>query len=670
MPNKLRTSLVLALAAVLAAQDIKFETSARLVVVNVTVRGKDGKPLSGLTKADFKIFEDGKPQILTVFEHQDLSGQTLPTIDVPAPKAPPKSDEFADSQNKPNYNDKRLLVLYFDFSSLPQTDQIRAKEAAVTFLSKQMTSSDAVAIYTFAASLKKVVDFTSDRKLLLETVQSFGAGVGAEFESTTAEGETEEGDDTFLVDETEFAIFDVDRKFGALEDLAKELAPIPEKKAVIFFSSGVGSKQGMENQSQQQAAVNAAVRSGVAFYPIDVRGLLAMAPAGDASQGASRGTGIFSGQSQRQTRDRFAGQQETLFSLAEDTGGKALLDSNDLAAGIRQAQKDVESYYTLAYYTTNHAKDGRYRRIKIELAARKDAKLDYRPGYYADKVWNQFDTSDKERQLSEAMGLGDPVTELPLAVQLPYFRMEKGRYFVPLAIKIPGSQVGLKSGKSELDFIGAVRDMRGRTVATLRDTIKIRLKDGEDEKLAQKSLLYDAGLQMPPGDYRIKVLVRENLSGKLGTFETRFQVPDLDAGPATPVSSLVLGTAREPVEAAVGTAGAKKKELAASPLVTSGKKLALSVTGIYRRAQTMLVYGEVYGPGAMARLSLYHGKEKVWESTPIRASAGAPRGEAFPLEVAVPLRNLRPGDYTCQLTVIEPLRQRFEARRAKLTVIP
>ncbi|MBM3753085.1 MAG: VWA domain-containing protein [Acidobacteria bacterium] len=694
----MRRFTALLINTILVAQEFKFEAKTQLVIVNVTVRGKGGAPVTGLKQPDFRILEDGKPVDIAVFEYQELSKDSLPAVEIPKPAALPKKPTVEEEAPKetPNFRDKRLLVLYFDFSSLPQTDQVRAKDAAAEFLAKQMTTSDLVSVYTFATSLKKAVDFTQDRDLLLRTIQSFGVADAVEMEAADAAEPSEDNEDTASIDETEFAIFNTDRKFAAIEDLAKELAPIQEKKAVVYFSSGVG-KKGVENQSQMQSAVNMAVRSGVALYPIDVRGLMAMPPAGDATKSSPKGQGIFSGREQGRVREKANDSQETLFTLAADTGGKALLDSNDLALGIRQAQKDIDSYYTIAYYSTNTAKDGRFRKIKVELTTpNKDAKLDYRPGYYADKVWSQFDSADKEKQLSEAMSLGNPVTELDMAVELMYFRIEKGRYAVPLAVKIPGSQVGLKSGRTELDFIGAIRDAKGKTVATLRDSIKVRLPEGASEQLAKRSMLYDAGFQLAPGQYRIKVLARENQEGKLGTYESKFTIPDLDAGPSAGVSSLVLGTAREPLKAAIGKAdGGREKPMkepkpgkepnpekamrkagkaqkttqqSVNPLVRNGGKLAPSVTHVFRRGQSLTAYGETYSDTAFARLAIYRGKERIWESGGLRPTAV--REGAFGFETVVPLRQLRPGEYTCQLTVIDPVAQKFETRRQAMAIAP
>ncbi len=612
-----------------------FTSSSNLVIVNVSLKGRED-----LKKSDFKIFEDGKPQEIAVFEFQKLDSRPLPAVPIPPPAPLVPSEE--PPPPRPSFKDRRLLVLFFDFSSMPPADQIRTQEAAAKFLSTQLTTADAVAIYTFANKLKKVLDFTDDRKTLLATVQSFR---GTDSLDTTTT-DVDPDDDSFQLDETEFAVFNTDRKLAALEDLAKELAEIPEKKAVVYFASGV-PKTGVENQSQLAATTNAAVRASLSFYPVDARGLVASAPAGDASVASPRGSGVFSGQSQRQKRDKNADSQETLFTLANDTGGKALLDSNDLSLGIRQAQKDVESYYILGYYSSNEAKDGRFRKIKVESTALK-AKLEYRPGYYADKVWAKLNDAEREKQLVDALQLGNPVTDLPMAVQLLYFRTAANRYFVPLAIKIPGSSL---APQTELDFIGSVKDVKGRTVSALRDTLKLKAE------LGGRSLLYDAGFSLAPGEYRVKVLARENTKGTMGTFETRLVIPNLDSGPAAPVSSLVLATQRAPF-----VAPKKERKLQdLHPLVADGQKLLPSVTNAFRRSQTLRAFAEVYSPSTTS-LAIYRGNRKVFES--------APKQSQKAVEFVLPLAKLLPGEYTAQLNVIAPTTQKFAFARERFIILP
>ena len=129
----------------------------------------------------------------------------------------------------------------------------------------------------------------------------------------------------------------------------------------------------------------------------------------------------------RAASSNMSGSQDTLFALAADTGGKAFQDSNDIALGIQEAQKDISSYYILGYYTTNAALDGKFRKIKVKIGKELSAKLDYRSGYFASKEFKKFNASDKERQLEQALSLGDPVTDLTLALETDYFRLMRDR---------------------------------------------------------------------------------------------------------------------------------------------------------------------------------------------------------------------------------------------------
>ncbi|MCX6636051.1 MAG: VWA domain-containing protein, partial [Acidobacteria bacterium] len=553
----------------------------------------------------------------------------------------------------------------------------------------QMTPSDLVAIMAYTNKLKVLEDFTPDRNRLVEIIKGFHIGEASDQagDAETGADDPDSGVDTgaaFTADETEFNIFNTDRKLTALESAVRMLSSLPEKKALVYFSSGVG-KTGTENQSQLKSTVNAAVRGNVSFYPIDARGLVATAPGGDATKGSARGSGMYSGNSQRQARARFNDQQETLFTLAADTGGKALLDSNDLSTGIVQAQKDISSYYILGYYSANPAENGRYRRIRVRLESQPQAKLDFRSGYFAPKQFKDFNASDKERQLEEALLLGDPFTDLTLALEVDWFRLGRDRYFIPLAVKIPGSQIELarKKGLEEttLDFIGQVRNSKGVLAATVRDSIKVKLRGDTAGQLGRRLLQYDTGFTLTPGDYTLKFLARENETGKLGTFETKFKVPDL-AAPTSylRLSSVVWSNQREPLAAAVGAAERSKRLLATHPLVKDGQKLIPSITKVFRKDQNLYVYFEVYDLGAAAErktpniaatLSFFRGKVKAFESEPLRVTQASARGaHIIPVEFQAPLERLQPGEYTCQVNVIDQAGNKFAFARSPLVLLP
>ncbi len=674
----------------LPQETARFSVTTNLVVVNVEVRDHDGQPIEGLTRNDFELLEDGKPQRISVFEYQRLESE-VPT---PAPAATtetanePTEREGVIAQSKPGeirYRDRRLIVLYFDLSAMGVAEQIRAREGAEEFIRTSMTPSDSVAVIAFSSELKVLQDFTDDRDALLATIARLRIGESSDLaDSATVDETNVDTGAVFTADSSEFDIFNTDRKLSALESAVNMLASLPEKKALVYFSGGV-SRTGAENESQLRATVNAAMKANVSFYPVDARGLVAEAPGGDVSVGTTRGSGMFSGQAQRGRREQFLGQQETLYTLAADTGGKALLDSNQLSAGIVQAQRDIASYYILGYYSTNPAEDGKYRKVEVRIPAQRSARLDYRTGYFAPKSWERFNSMDKERQLEAAMLLEDPITDLPVALEVDYFRRGPDRYIVPVAVKIPGSEIQLakRRGREEarLDFIAEVRDKQGRQAGMVRDFIPIRLEDENVGQLKDRLIYYDTAFTLPPGGYRLKFVVRENETGKIGTFETPFTIPDLAADNTTlRLSSVIWGNQREPVRAAIGRVGMGGRLLRAHPFVQGDEKIVPSITKVFHRGRELYVFLEAYEPGTAgkngsvdlaASVSLFSDAGKVLESDPVRVTANRdPRSPSLPIEFSVPLEKLDPGRYVCQLSVIDRAGQKFAFARTPMVVLP
>ena len=677
-----------------------FSATTNIVIVNVTVLDRNGKPIENLTKNDFQVFEDGKLQKLQAVDLQRLNSKVLPPLNAsaaPASEAKPQGynpdDEKATLKTSmlSKYQDRRLMILLFDFSSMQPAEQIRAKDAAIKFLSSQMTASDSVSIMAYGNELKTLLDFTSDRDLLINAINRFRIGENSENATFADEGaDAQDQSGQFAADETEFNIFNADLKLAALEDAARKLGQYPEKKALIYVSSGI-QKNGVDNQSQLRATVNTAIRANVAFYPIDARGLSALVPAGDATQAGAVGNNLYSGAGQRSLKENFNNQQETLATLALDTGGKPLLDSNDLSEGIRQVQQDFTSYYVLSYVSTNTAQDGRYRRIQVKLAGGAEAlraKLDYRQGYYAPTTFAHLRESDKEAQLSQALMSENPVTDLPIAAEVDYFRLEKDKYFVPISVRIPGSALAFHSKgakqATELDFIAEVFDRRNRPVSTVRDTIPFKVDDQTAGQVVRKNIQYDTGVTLTPGTYKLRFVSRENGEGKTGTFETSFTVPDLAAEKKLRVSSVVLSSQREPLAQQLAAVKNDKKSVALNPLIQDGQKLTPSVTRVFRPGQTVLVYLEIYDPtipdflpenfrraNVQATVALYSGDKKVFESSPVRANRlNDKRAGTLPVWLQFDASKITPGKYQCQVNLIDEFGKKFAFPRASLAILP
>jgi len=674
-----------------------FSTNVQLVVVDVFIKDKTGNPIPNLKPSDFTITEDGHPQEIKVCDFQELKTEPLTAVSAPAlaprpeaaPKAPAEIKAVTATQIAPaqsgeiKYKDKRLLVLFFDMTSMPIQDQIRAQDSAIKFVKTQITASDLVAIMTFSGDVKVTQDFTSDRDELMADIKHITVGEGQGFDaSATGDSATDTGE-AFTADDSEFNIFNTDRQLSALETAVTMLGSLPEKKALVYFNSGI-TRSGTDNQAQMTATVNAAIKNNVSFYPIDARGLVASAPLGDATKASSTSSGAATGAANRSNQASFQATQETITALADDTGGRALLDNGDLSQGIVQAQKDISSYYILGYYSNNAALDGKYRKIDLKVKNSISAKLDYRHGYFAGKQWGKLNDSDKERQLAEALMLGDPITDIEVAAEIDYFRLARDRYFVPIEVKIPGSELELaKHGGADtarLDFIGQIKDDKGQIAGggNVRDSVELKLKGDQAAELTKRPVAYDTGFTLKPGTYTLKFLVRENESGKIGTFEQKFVVPDLTTDqPTLPTSSVILSNQREPLNSAVYTAERDKNLLAENPLVQDNQKLIPSVTRVFKKGQDMYVYLETYEPTAettqpiVAYVSFYRGKQMAFQTAPLIVRDGLnSKTKALPVRFSVPLSKLQTGRYECQVSILNPSANKKSFTRAQIVVLP
>jgi VWFA-related protein len=680
-------------------------STVRLVVETVVVKDKKGNAIDGLTDKDFTVTEDGVPQTISFCEHQ-----TLPEKAGPLPPAPPGGEDLhiynrlvrssiaAERPGDIRYRDKRLIALYFDMTSMPQMDQFRALDAAMKFVRTQMTSSDLLSIMRFAeGSIDVLQDFTGDRNRLLSILQTMVVGEGQGDVESSGDASAADTGAAFGQDDSEFNIFNTDRQLAALQTAAQMLGQLNEKKSLVYFASGM-RLNGIDNQAQMSATVAAAIRAGVSFWPIDARGLVASAPLGDATHGSPGGQGMYSGAAALAVTGNFQQTQDTLYALGGDTGGKALLDNNDLDKGIVDAQHAVSNYYIIGYYSTNTTLDGKFRKVKVTVSPTLDANLDFRQGYYAGKKFSAFTAADKDRQLEEAFMLGDPITELTIAMEINYFELNRAEYFVPIMVKIPGSELALakKRGaeQANINFIIEIKDIYGGTTVTnVHDVIPAKLSDKTAEELAKVPVEYSTGFTLLPGKYNIKFLARDDITGRIGTYQTTFIIPNLQKeAKRVPISSVVLSSQR--VKDAiydVTKAKDQAKEAAADPLVQNGLKMIPSVTRVFSKARDIYVYLQAYEPTAaqpaaaagqsatppppaqplIAFVTLYSGQTKAYETQPIEIKA-APNAHLgmIPLNFDIAPAQLPAGRYDCQVTVLDPVSQKATFWQAPIMLVP
>lgn len=677
-------TLLLASAPAQQQGDYTFKVTSELVLVNVTVRDKNGNFVQGLKPEDFTILEDNKAQKVVSFDIENVDAvanqnvaQAAPLPGAPQPAAPPETKP-TDAANP--FKDHRLIVLFFDLSAMEPDEIDRAVTSAQKYIGTQMAPADLVSIVSLGSSLLVNQDFTADHDLLKKQLAAFSAGSGQGFEEGTT-GTTEGTPDTgqpFTVDDTEYNIFNTDRRLEALRSVAEKLSYLQQKKSLIYFSSGM-DRTGIENQSELRAATNAAVRSNLAIYTMDLRGLQALVAGGEAQNASLRGTSAYSGQSTINALNSNFTTQETLVTLASDTGGRAFLDSNDFSQIFKGVQQDTSTYYLLGYHSTNPSKDGKYRRITVKVNS-PGAKLDYRRGYYAPADYRHSTKDDKELQLEQELASELPTTDLPLYLGDGYFRLETNKFYIPISLVVPGSEIPFTRSsdrdKATLDVIGVVLDGEKHPVTKIRDTVKLAIDSSSEVK--KKNVQYDTGVSLPPGKYQLKFVVRENETGRMGSFETDLEVPDLKTQPLK-MSSIILASQLQPT----------KKSSSPSPLVRDGSEIIPNITHVFSASQHLRLYYEVYDPGAapaaqsaggahakpgihlMTNVAFFRGKAKVFESSTVELTElNARDRKAGVFQLDLPLASLQPGFYTCQVNVIDDAAGHFLFPRLALLVRP
>jgi VWFA-related protein len=667
-----------------------FRAETRLQVYNVFVTDKDGKAVEGLKKEDFVITENGVKQEIAFVEFQRIADEA-PTPATPAaiePAAPltPAERTLTSRITVPpagdtRFQDKRLLVFFFDLGNMGQADRLRAFDSSMKYLRTNMGPSDLLAILALQNGAVRIrQDFTDDRPRLLEVLTTMMYNDDLDQDGIP---DLDVFSSDFGQNGGEFNLFNTDRRLSAIQTAVTALRPITQQKAMIYFGSGLNTN-GADNAAQYQATINAARKANVAISAIDTRGLVAMSPSGDASRQSPGGMSMFNGQMAVNTMNGFVASQDGLYALAKDTGGKALLDYNDLGVGIVNAAKTITSYYMIGYYVTNNATDGKFRRVSATLADNtKKYEIAGSPGYNADKTWANFTSSDRDRQLEEAFMLEDPLTDMTIVMELNVFKLNSAEYYIPVSVKIPGSELQIARKRNvprtEMDFMSEIKDCNKITYANMRDRLVIPLSEDVAGQLATRPIQYSTGFTLLPGCYMIKLAARDTVTGRVGTYQAKFNVANLEKEQtALPISTVVLSSQRVAVGDElfkINNSQAKKADLV-DPLIFDNQRLVPSVTRVFSKSRDLFVYLQAYELGATTQrplatfASIYKGGEKVLD-TPTMAITGGmdDHSKAVPMRFSMSLASLEPGEYECQVTVLDPMTQKANFWRAPIRIV-
>ncbi len=728
-------ALTLSLHAQDASSDFTLKVDSNIVLTNVVVRDKKtGDIIKGLTRKDFTITENGKNQQILSFDYQSVDQAAAlneATVSGSAGRMV-LGKGIPGVATEEQLRDHRLVVLFFDTTSMQPEDIERSIDAAKNYINHQMQPADIVAAVSLGNSLSLDQDFTQNKQLLLKAVDSYSAGSGEGYQAGATSTTNQVEDATsFAADESEYNDVNTDRELFAIQAVAKSLAYLNQKKSMLYFSGGL-QRDGIENQASLHAAVNAAVRANLSVYSVDSRGLEAISPVGDASTGSLRGTAAYTGAATQNNFDSNYNSQELLSTLASDTGGKFYSDSNDFAPAFQRMQQDTSAYYVIGFHSTDPTQDGRFRKLSIKVN-RPDVKLEYRPGYYAPADYKHANHQGREQQLQDQLASDLPATDVAVYLNALYFRTGAGtgagstdRYTVPISLLIPGSQIPFVKGgdrdKATLDILGQIRAVgpannnadhpgdnpggRGpggpsRDEGDVRQTIKLAIDSSQ--QVQQKNIQYSTSFVLPPGRYELKFVVRENETGKMGSFFTEINIPDLKKYPVQ-LSSIVLASQRI-------AAPNQKKNDPADPLILNGQQWVPNIAHVFRPDQHLYLLYDVYDPAKVAgtnaprsepvglssrpqrsgaeghapnqpapatpqgsihvltSIEFLSGSTKVFESQHVQATELTnPATGDLAFQFDLPLTDLKPGPYICQINVVDDAGGTFSFPRTALLI--
>jgi VWFA-related protein len=663
MPPRLRlaaaTSVLLA-SAVLAGQvPPTFKTEVEYVEVDALVTDERGRPVRGLQKDDFQIFEDGKPQKIAAFS----------MVDIPAPRTNPTMvgvhEVEPDVQSTQRSVTGRVYVLILDdLHTAPLRSQI-VRRAARQFIERYLAPEDVMAVVHANGSSGASQDFTSSRRLLLESIDRF---MGQKLESATLARNTEFSRGATA--ERAGDPLEMERGFNArstlrtLRQVADWLGGVRgRRKTVVFISEGIdydisdvfANRSASSIIEDMRAAVAAATHSNVSIYAIDARSLIGIAadaievamfadqnpgPLRDDDGNVQRPPGINSGA----LRNELRVSQDSLRAIADQTNGFAAVTSSDFASAFERIVSDNSAYYVLAYYPPSTRRDGRFHRIDVR-ATRPGLSVRARRGYVAPKgnsgALRVADNDGASPEVLEALNSPLPSDGVGLRVFAAPFKGTAADASVVLGIELRGRDLKLTQNE-RLELSYAAVDASGRVRAGDTESLTLALAPDVRAQVERNGIRILNRLDLPAGRYQVRVAARHSASGAIGALHYDLEVPDFTDSTVSLSGLLLSSTTGAAIMTARGDAQLMK--------VMPAPPVSLRA---FPRSDEVLVFAEVYEqpgrpPHSVDVTTTVRSADGAlrFQSAEERSSAesrGANRGYVY--TARVPMDSFEPGRY-------------------------
>ena len=583
-----------------AEQDEEVVTvRSQLVNIDVVVRDKKGRYVTDLKAEDFNVVENGVPQKVVFFD-PPLARGGAEGGEAAQGQADAAAGEGSRARGRLPRN---IISLVLDGQTTDLANMKQATAGAVKYIRERVTDADRVAVFSVSSGLQLLQPFTGDKERLVAAVErAYTASNSSKgFEgrdiaenisklSGTAGSDTQSGESAaaaqgpgqmlsgpamadammasrvlkqYLLLRTTLSLQQTRPVLAALAAICEGQRAVPGKKTLVLFSQGFVSPAVLDGQVQ--STIDIANRANVAIYVIDSAGLRAGAPASGALVPAAPLAGVSGIVSQEERiravggenvfdRARFEGvnrEFDILYRISEDSGGKFIKGTNDIAKGLGRVDDEMRSRYTLGYQSTDANFDGGFRKVKLEVR-RPDVEVVTRPGYYAIAPDEVVPLSPDDKRLLAGFAAAEASPGLPLSVELVPFRSGEGLYTVPLSVELPPAAVKFESKgerrRMHLDFLGVVRASSGRILSRLGGSFDASLTDEQYHSILANNIFFRQDVGLAPGDYSVELVVRDRLSGKVAAKREKLSVPEV--GAEFSASGVVLSRHVEPARGA------------------------------------------------------------------------------------------------------------------------
>ena len=517
-----------------------FRATSRLVLVDVVVTGKRGQFVRNLRSADFTVLEDGRPQTIAGFTAHSSTDVMPVTSHPPLPE-----HQFTNYSTLPPGH--AITIILLDMLNTAIEDRVYARHQMVEFLSS-IPPRQPVALFTLGGNLRMLQGFTQNSKTLvaaakalLDKNESARLNTSEEDLENAESMDKESAEMTLGRAKTNLAealqneqVYQLDLRvrttLESLRVLAHAVAGYSGRKNLIWLSGNfpVGLQHALlegpsakEENYDREIRDSAAVLSSaqIAMYPIDVRGL----------EPAEMGAGLRSAPSNAQRARRIDTQWSTQFAMkniADETGGEAFYNRNDLADAMRRSVDEGSNYYTLSYVSQNHEWNGKYRKIQVKVAV-DGAKTRHRNGYYALPETHR-DADAADQLLANAMQHTLPEsTRLLMKVQvLPPNgdRKSVSIDFAVVAADLDFADAPDQQKNAAVDFIAVALDKNWKQAGTASKTIDASLRPETYQRVLGAGFPGHLDLEVNPGKYILRLGVMDRHNQRIGTLDVPLEV--------------------------------------------------------------------------------------------------------------------------------------------------